>query len=44
MIIARADDTAAALGARESAFADFLDRLLGGPRRTGSGRESHLSG
>jgi AcrR family transcriptional regulator len=29
MMIARADDPAAALSAGESAFADFLDRLLG---------------
>ena len=29
MIIARADDAAAALAAGESAFAEFLDRLLG---------------
>ena len=29
MMIARADDPAAALGAGESAFAEFLDRLLG---------------
>lgn len=44
MMIARADDTGAALSAGESAFADFLDRLLGGPGRTGSGRQGHLSG
>ena len=31
MMVARADDPAAALGACESAFAEFLDRLLGGP-------------
>ncbi len=31
MMIARADDPAAALTAGESAFAEFLDRLLGGP-------------
>lgn len=31
LMIARADDPAAALRAGESAFADFLDRLLGGP-------------
>jgi hypothetical protein len=31
MTIARADDPAAALSAGESAFADFLDRLLGEP-------------
>jgi AcrR family transcriptional regulator len=30
MVIARADDPAAALTACESAFAEFLDRLLGG--------------
>ena len=30
-MIARADDPAAALSAGESAFADFLDRLLGDP-------------
>jgi AcrR family transcriptional regulator len=30
MMVARADDPAAALTAGESAFADFLDRLLGG--------------
>ena len=29
MMIARADDPAAALTAGESAFAEFLDRLLG---------------
>ena len=29
MMIARADDPAAALSAGESAFAEFLDRLLG---------------
>ena len=31
MMIARADDPGAALTAGESAFAEFLDRLLGGP-------------
>ena len=31
LMIARADDPAAALTASESAFAEFLDRLLGGP-------------
>jgi AcrR family transcriptional regulator len=31
LMIARADDPAAALRAGESAFADFLDRLLGAP-------------
>jgi AcrR family transcriptional regulator len=31
LMIARADDPAAALRTGESAFADFLDRLLGGP-------------
>ena len=31
LMIARADDPAAALTAGESAFAEFLDRLLGGP-------------
>ena len=31
MMIARADDPAAALTAGESAFAEFLDRLLGSP-------------
>ncbi len=30
MMIARADDAAAALTDGESAFAEFLDRLLGG--------------
>ena len=30
-MIARADDPAAALGAGESAMAEFLDRLLGPP-------------
>ena len=29
LMIARADDPAAALSAGESAFAEFLDRLLG---------------
>ena len=32
MMIARADDPAAALAAGESAFAEFLDRLLGDAR------------
>jgi AcrR family transcriptional regulator len=44
MTIARADDPAAALSAGESAFADFLDRLLGDPRRSDSDRESQVSG
>jgi AcrR family transcriptional regulator len=44
MTIARADDPAAALSAGESTFADFLDRLLGDPRRSDSDRESQVSG
>ena len=44
MKIARADDTAAALSAGESAFADFLDRLLGDPERPRSDPQSQLSG
>jgi AcrR family transcriptional regulator len=38
LMIARADDPAAELRAGESAFADFLDRLLGGPAGDRSGR------
>jgi AcrR family transcriptional regulator len=34
LMIARADDPAAALGAGESAIAEFLDRLVGDPHRT----------
>jgi AcrR family transcriptional regulator len=37
MMIARADDPAAALAAGGSAVAEFLDRLLGGPPVTGAG-------
>jgi AcrR family transcriptional regulator len=44
MMIARADDPAAALSAGESAFAEFLDRLLGGAGRPDAGRESQLTG
>ena len=44
MKIARANDTAAALSAGESAFADFLDRLLADPERPRSDRQSQLSG
>jgi len=41
MMIARADDPAAALSAGESAFAEFLDRLLGSePARADSDRQS----
>src|SRR5260370_8810313 len=36
MMIARADDSAAALSAGESAFAEFLDRLLGEASPAGS--------
>ena len=43
MKIARADDTAAALSAGESAFADFLDRLLGGAGGPDGDRESRLT-
>jgi AcrR family transcriptional regulator len=43
MMIARADDPAAALGAGESAFADFLDRLLGGAGGPDGDRESRLT-
>ncbi len=35
LVIARADDTAAALTLGESAFAEFLDRLLGKPTAPG---------
>jgi AcrR family transcriptional regulator len=43
MMIARADDPAAALGAGESAFADFLDRLLGAAGGPDGDRESRLT-
>jgi AcrR family transcriptional regulator len=38
LMIARADDPAAALRSGESAFAEFLDRLLGGPDGDLAGR------
>jgi hypothetical protein len=43
MMIARADDPAAALRAGESAFAEFLDRLLDGAGRPDGDRESQLT-
>jgi hypothetical protein len=37
LMIARSDDPAAMLSAEESAFAEFLDRLLGDPASAGRG-------
>jgi AcrR family transcriptional regulator len=41
LMIARADDPAAALGAGESAVAEFLDRLLGDPVTPVAGTDEH---
>jgi hypothetical protein len=44
LMIARADDPAAALGAGESAVAEFLDRLLGDPVTPVAGTDEHTEG
>jgi AcrR family transcriptional regulator len=44
LMIARADDPAAALGAGESAVAEFLDRLLGDPGTPVASTDEHAAG